>query len=131
MRFCKASHALDFKGHDADSDTMADILTISERKQARVAAIRSGLSDFEEELRHYARTHHGRFVIFGSTVTDRLHYGSDIDILADFPRDHIGDAMDFANALGARFDLPVDVLSYHHCKPDFLERVLRQSRVLT
>lgn len=130
MRFCKASRALDFNWHDADSEGMADILTISERKQARVAAIRSGLPDFEEELRRYARTHQGRFVMFGSTVTDRLHYGSDIDILADFPRDTIGDATDFANALGARFNLPVDVLSYRHCKPEFLERVLRQARVL-
>ena len=130
MRFCKASRALDFKCHDADFEDMADILTISERKQARVAAIRSGLPDFEEELRRYARAHHGRFMIFGSTVTGRLHYGSDIDILADFPRETIGNAMDFANILGEQFDLPVDVLSFQHCKPKFLERVLCQARVL-
>ena len=130
MRFCKASRALDFKSPDADFDAMADILTISKRKQARVASIRSGLPDFEEELRGYARLHHGRFVIFGSTVTDRLHYGSDIDILADFPQDKMGAALDFANALGAQFDLPVDILSYRHCKPEFLKRVLSQARVL-
>jgi len=59
-----------------------------------------------------------------------LHYESDVDVLADFPRDQRGAALDFAHALGARYDITVDAIAYSHCKPDFLERVLRDAKVL-
>ncbi len=130
MRFGKTACALDFEWHDDDSRKMEDILTISERKQARVSAIRKALPTLERELQIFARRRHGRYMIFGSTVTERLHYGSDIDILADFPLDTVGAAVDFANMLGERFNVPVDVVSYPHCKPQFLERVLGHARVL-
>ena len=110
--------------------SMSPIMTLSERKAARVNAIRTILPTLERALTDYAQTHSGRFLIYGSAVTGRLHYESDVDVLADFPRDYIGAALDFANELGSQLDIPVDVLPYSHCKADFLERVMRDAKVL-
>ncbi len=109
---------------------MADILTLSDRKQARIDAIRAALPLLENELQAYARSHQGRYLIFGSMVTGHLHYESDVDLLADFSREKLGEALDFANELGTRLNVPVDVVSFQHCKPEFLKRILPNARVL-
>ncbi len=84
----------------------------------------------ERALADYAQEHGGRFILFGSAVTGRLHYESDIDVLADFPRETLNAALDFASALGAQQNLPLDALAYAHCKPDFLKRALTNAKVL-
>ena len=105
-------------------------MTLSDRKKAQVDAIRSAVPVLERLLRDYAEIHGGRFLLYGSAVSGRLHYESDVDVLVDFPRDQMGAALDFANELGARYDVAIDALAYSHCKPDFLKRVLRDAKVL-
>lgn len=103
---------------------MSEILTLRDRKDAKVKAIRAALPGIERALAKYALLHSGRFILFGSAVTDRLHYESDIDVLADFPREQLGAALDFAHALGAEKDVPVDAIGLSQCKRVFVDRVL-------
>jgi predicted nucleotidyltransferase len=121
---------LDFIPSDAKSLSMTKILTLKARKDAKVKALHEALPAIEHALANYAHEHGGRFILFGSAVTGRLHYESDIDVLADFPRERLNDALDFAIALGAEHDLSVDALPYAHCKSDFLKRALNHSKVL-
>ena len=121
---------LDFIPSDAKSLSMTKILTLKARKDAKVKALHEALPVIERALANYANELGGRFILFGSAVTGRLHYESDIDVLADFPRERLNAALDFAIALGAEQDLSVDALPYAHCKSDFLKRALNHSKVL-
>jgi len=113
---------------------MTDFVTISDRKNAKVEAILAALPALERDLADYAKAHGGRFWLFGSAVTGRLHYDSDIDVLADFPVGDIGNALgnalDFVQDWGAKHDLPIDAFGLAYCKPDFLERVMPRAKAL-
>jgi predicted nucleotidyltransferase len=108
---------------------MADILTLRDRKQAKIDALRGALPGIERALADYAALHGGRFFLFGSALTGRLHFESDIDVLVDFPRERLSAALDYAQALAAEKDVPLDAIGLSHCKAEFLERVLPHARL--
>ena len=60
-------------------------------------------------LAAYGRAHGGRFLIYGSAITGRLHYDSDVDLLMDFPARATSAAVDFVEETCARLKLRVDV----------------------
>src|SRR5271156_2927219 len=53
---------------------MTLVQTLAERKRARVEEIRAGLDALRKKLTEYGRAHGGKFMMFGSAVTGRLHY---------------------------------------------------------
>jgi predicted nucleotidyltransferase len=40
-------------------------------------------------LAEYGRAHDGKFVLYGSAVSGRIHYDSDVDIIVDFEEDDL------------------------------------------
>jgi len=109
---------------------MGSVLTLAQRKQARVEEIRAGVASLREALAAYGRAHGGRFLIYGSAVTGRLHYDSDVDLLVDFPEPQTSDAVDFVELTCARLKLRVDVQPRSWCKEAFLARIMPQAQVL-
>ena len=100
-----------------------EYLTLTQRKQTRTEAIRSGISTVRAVLSDYGRAHGGRFLLYGSAVRGDLHYDSDVDLLVDFPETTLADAWRFAeNACWDR-DLTPDIMPLRWCKATFLAHV--------
>ena len=109
---------------------MGSVQTLAQRKQARVEEIRAGVASLREALAAYGRAHGGRFLIYGSAVSGRLHYDSDVDLLVDFPAPATSAAVDFVEETCARLRLKVDVQPKTWCKEAFLERIMPQAQVV-
>ncbi|MEO8715846.1 MAG: nucleotidyltransferase domain-containing protein [Acetobacteraceae bacterium] len=100
------------------------VLTLRERKAAKIAALRDGVVALRASLAAYARGHSGRFLLFGSAARGELHYDSDVDILLDFPEAAEADAWRFAEDECWRLGLKPDILPLASCKPTFIAHVI-------
>jgi predicted nucleotidyltransferase len=109
---------------------MTGVLTLEARKRARVGQIREGFAALREELARYARVRGGRFLVYGSAATGRLHFDSDIDILVDFDDAGLAAALDFVEGACARLQLKPDVQPMSWCTSAFLDRILPGALVL-
>lgn len=107
------------------------IVTLSERKKARVAAIRSGVERLRAELTDYARLHRGRFWLYGSAASGDLRYDSDVDILVDFGADRVSAAWRFAEEACMRLGLKPDIRPLAACSEAFIERIAPKAQVLS
>jgi predicted nucleotidyltransferase len=107
-------------GGDVSSMT---VTTLAERKSAEAARRKRAADDAVRELRVYAREHGGRFVVFGSYVTDSMRFDSDLDVLVDFPMDRTADAWRFVEDVCARHAIPLDIHDARTTKAAFVERV--------
>jgi len=133
-----ATIPVDFRAIEARNQPMMDqaatpmgsVQTLAQRKQARVEEIRAGVASLREALAAYGRAHGGRFLIYGSAVSDRLHYDSDVDLLVDFPAPATSAAVDFVEETCARLNLRVDVQPKTWCKEAFLARIIPQAQVV-
>lgn len=106
------------------------IVTLAERKAARVARMRAALDELRRSLAEYARAQGGRFLIFGSAARGELRFDSDVDILVDFPGPAMSKAWSFAEGECARLDLLPDVLPLPWMTNAFIERASREAVVL-
>ena len=109
---------------------MRDVTTLSQRKKARAEEIRAGFESLRAQLADYGRAHGGRFWIYGSAVTGRFHYESDIDILTDFAPEDTASAIRFVETTSATLHLRVDVQPKVWCTPPFLRRISPTALVL-
>lgn len=109
---------------------MNSVQTLDERKRARVESIRAGFAQLQKELAEFGRTRNGKFLIYGSAVTGRFHFESDIDILVDFDEAHMSEALDFVERTCTRLGLKADVQPKAWCTPAFIERISSQMLVL-
>jgi predicted nucleotidyltransferase len=109
---------------------MKDVLTLRDRKKARVDEIRAAFAILRRELVDYARRHGGRFIVYGSAASGRFHFESDIDILVDFDDESLGPALDFVERECARLRLTADVQPKSWCTAEFVQRIAPNSLVL-
>lgn len=72
---------------------MQRIGTIPERQAAEAARRSAAVADLLPELARYARTHGGRFLLFGSAAREQMKWHSDVDLLVDFPDAQLSDAL--------------------------------------
>jgi predicted nucleotidyltransferase len=110
---------------------MTRVQTLAERKRARVEEIRAGLDVLRKKLAEYGQVHGGKFIMFGSAITGRLHFDSDVDILADFDDADVGAALDFVETECARLELIADVQPKAWCKKEFIARIAPGSLVIS
>ena len=106
---------------------MKTVLTLEDRKRARVVEIRTGVVRLRMELSEYGRMHGGSFLLFGSAATGRIHYDSDVDILVDFDSSAVAAAVDFAEAACARLKLTADVQPKSWCKEPFINKIAQSA----
>jgi predicted nucleotidyltransferase len=109
---------------------MAEVVTLDERKRARVAEIRDAVARLRQELADYGKTHGGRFWLYGSAVTGQIRYDSDIDVLVDFDSSRQADAFDFLEAACARLRLKLDARPKARCTRAFIDRIAPKAVVL-
>jgi predicted nucleotidyltransferase len=110
---------------------MTLVQTLDERKRARVEEIRAGLVALRKKLTEYGRAHGAKFMMFGSAVTGRLNYDSDVDILVDFDEVGVGAALDFVETTCAALKLHADVQPKAWCKEEFIARIAPGSLVIS
>lgn len=106
------------------------VTTLTERKSAETARRMRAADDAVSELRAYARSHGGRFVVFGSYVTRAMRFDSDLDVMLDFPAHAADQAWQFAEDLGRRLAIRLDIHDAGMTKPAFAERVRGSGMVL-
>lgn len=109
---------------------MSGVTTLAQRKQARVEEIRAGLACLREELAAYGEAHGGRFWLYGSAVTGRIHYESDVDILTDFDADRTEAAIDFVERTCEALRLKADVQPKAWCTPAHIRKISATAQVL-
>ena len=63
--------------------TTREFPTLAERKAARVAFLHEAVAALRNRLREYARSHGGRFLLYGSAARGDLRFDSDIDMLIE------------------------------------------------
>ncbi len=105
-------------------------LTLAQRKEAKVAAIRGAIEDLRGDLAAYARAHGGRFLLYGSAASGDLRHDSDVDLLVDFPEAAASDAWRFAEEACWRLGLEPDIRPLAWCRPGFVERIRPQAVAL-
>ena len=106
---------------------MNGIVTLSERKRRATEHRSASARRVCAGLSTYARSHGGRFLVFGSAAKGQMRYDSDIDILVDFSANVEGKAVDFVEATCADEGLPVDIFVYRSCSRGFLDRIFRHA----
>jgi predicted nucleotidyltransferase len=102
---------------------MIEVVTIPQRR-AREAARRRAAADLViAELKAFALSRGGRFVVFGSVAEDRMSFDSDFDVVVDFPPGRENEAIEFVEDLCRREDLPADVHLRSLASERFLTRI--------
>jgi predicted nucleotidyltransferase len=109
---------------------MARVQTLDERKRARVEELRAGFALLRGQLAEYGRAHGGRFWCYGSAVTDRLRFDSDIDTLVDFDAANTTAALGFAESAYAGLGLKIDIQPKAWCSGPFLDRIVAHAVIL-
>jgi len=104
--------------------------TLSERKSLEATRRANAASQVVDQLRAYARSKAGRFVVFGSFVDRRMRYDSDLDVLIDFPVAEVPAAWDFIEEACSRAKLDPDIHDASTSKSAFVARVISKGLVL-
>lgn len=106
------------------------VTTLTERKSAETARRVRAAQQAVRELTDYARSHGGRFIVFGSYVTHSMRFDSDLDVMIEFPAEAVGDAWGYAEDLCAKLAIPLDVHDAGTMKPEFAARIRERGMVL-
>ncbi len=104
--------------------------TLAERKAARVTSLHQAVATLRNRLRAYARSHGGRFLLYGSAARGDLRFDSDIDLLIDFPEERLSAAWRFAEDVCRELDLKADLCPLAWCRDDFLAHIGKDAEPL-
>ena len=88
------------------------------------ADIAATLAQERETLRAFGVR---RLLLFGSAARGEAGKGSDLDFLVDLEPKTFRNYMGLREWLGARFGLPIDLVTVGSLKPALLERVQREA----
>jgi len=103
--------------------TMTEIVTVPQRKAREIARRRAAADAIMAELKAFAASHGGRYMVFGSVAENRMSFESDFDVVVDFPLDLENAAVEFVEDLCRRLDLPADVHLKSLASARFLGRI--------
>jgi Nucleotidyltransferase domain len=81
-------------------------------------------------LAEYGRTQGGKFWLYGSAVTGRIRYDSDIDVVVDFDPSRMAPAIDFLETACARPRLRLDAQPKAWCTAAIIDRIAPKALVL-
>lgn len=109
---------------------MDRIITLKERKAAEAARRHRAVQELRGALSSYARTHSGRFLLFGSAARNQMRHDSDVDILVDFSPNKLDAAWNFAERACWDRNLDPDITPFAWCKQPFLKRIAPDLEVL-
>ena len=96
------------------------IVTLAERNAAALSERRSAITEAQKRLAEEAPLHSGSYHVFGSAARCDIHAGSDLDLLADFPRANTSGAIRAAEDICRELGVPCDIIDKSLCNPEFL-----------
>jgi predicted nucleotidyltransferase len=102
-------------------------MTLSEIKVAEATRRQQAVEALKPALRAFARTHNGRFFLFGSAARRQMRAHSDVDILVDFGEDGEADAWCYAEEACAARGLIPDLMRRSRSKQSFLDRIMKEA----
>lgn len=109
---------------------MSEVVTLRERRARSLAARQRALDEAKRRLALEAARLGGRYLVHGSAARGAIHPDSDIDLLADFPRDRTQAAIRAAEEVCRELGLPCDVIDLRGCRPGFSRQALSGSLAL-
>ncbi len=109
---------------------MSEIVTLKDRKARLLANRRAALARLELRLAEAAARYGGRYRLFGSAARGEMRPDSDVDLLADFSRQNVSQAIRAAEDACEELGLRCDIVDQAWCSPTFLRRVLPGAKVL-
>lgn len=95
------------------------IVTLKERDAIAVKERVDALSRVKAHLADVARKYGGQFWVFGSAARGDVRKDSDIDLIADFPKEVERDAISAAERVCAEASVPCDILEKRSCSGGF------------
>ena len=95
-------------------------LTVKAIKEVAVSKAAAGIADLKIDLGQYASEHGGNFLIYGSAARGEMRFGSDVDILVDFPASAEPAAWRFAEDACYKLGLVPDVRPKSLCADRFI-----------
>ena len=98
-------------------------LTVKAIKEAAITKAALGIVALKKDLGHYATQHGGVFLIYGSAARGDMRFGSDVDILVDFPSSAEPAAWRFAEDACYRHGLVPDVRPKSLCADRFINHI--------
>ena len=102
---------------------MQRVVTLTERKATEAARGAAAVKALAPLLADYARSHGGRFLLYGSAARGQMKFHSDVDLLLDFPDAAFSAAWSFAETACWVRGLEPDLLPYGGCKAAFLNHI--------
>jgi predicted nucleotidyltransferase len=108
-------------------DVMTEVVTVPERKARETARRRAAADIVMAELKAFAARHRGQFVVFGSVAEGRMSFDSDFDVVVDFPPERENAAVEFAEDICRRENLPSDVHVKSLAGERFLARIAKHA----
>ena len=115
----RGTNRLRARALNPDSAAMSRVVTLSEIKAAEAARRREAVTALKVDLAAYARTHGGRFLLFGSAARGTMRYDSDVDILVEIAKDApvgVFEYVDITQYLSDLFPQAVDVANRDQLK---------------
>ena len=109
---------------------MSEIVTLKDRRARSLANRRAALARLELRLAEAAAEYGGRYRLFGSAARGEMRPDSDVDLLADFSRQNVSQAIRAAEDACEELGLRCDIVDQAWCSPTFLRRVLPGAKVL-
>ena len=109
---------------------MQMVVTLRERKQAKVAAMWASWEELRPTLISIGQQYGGRFLLFGSAARDQLRPDSDFDVLLDFPAKTERDAFFAAERAATDLGVAVDLVELNGLREAFRSRVLVEAKVI-
>jgi predicted nucleotidyltransferase len=109
---------------------MSPPITLAERKATEAARRAAAVDSLIPVLTARAKALGGRYLLFGSAARGTMKFGSDVDILLDFPGPAFPEAWGFAEQACWDRDLEPDLLPYGGCRPEFLAHIEPDIKVL-
>jgi predicted nucleotidyltransferase len=102
---------------------MTGVVTISERKTRATDRLRTAADRVMAELRDYASSHDGRFLVFGSVAAGRMHHASDFDVMVDFDREREPAAIEYVESVCRKHGIRPDIHTMATSSAKFLARI--------
>lgn len=106
------------------------LVTVSERKKTEAERRSRAARTVADELRAFARSNGGRFVLFGSFASGAMRFDSDLDVLIDFDPDTRVEAWSVVERACARAAIEPDIHDASTSKRALIERAVATGLVL-
>jgi predicted nucleotidyltransferase len=105
--------------------------SIDLRKHEEARRLASVPTVLKSRLSEFARSHGGRYVLYGSLARGEARHDSDVDLLVDFPGEFEAEAWRLVEDLCFEMKIKSDIKPLVWCTDAFREKVLPTAKIIT